>query len=163
MVRTLCIVLLLLLMPVQTAHAFDEHINEACTRWNVPKKLVLAIMKQESGKNPWAVNVAGRSYMPVTKAEAVKIANAARASGKSFDVGIMQVNSYWLKRFGFTPEYALEPRNNIIIGTWILKNEIQRFGLGWQAVASYHTPVAKNPERGRRYAQSVINILKRMP
>jgi soluble lytic murein transglycosylase-like protein len=75
----------------------------------------------------------------------------------------MQINSYWLRRFGFTPEYVIEPQKNIIIGTWILSKEIQRYGLGWKAVASYHTPVDRNPDRGRNYAISVINHLKRMP
>ena len=139
------------------------HVAEACARWDVPQKLVLAIIQQESGDNPWAVNVAGRSYFPTSRAAALRLADAARLAGKSYDLGLMQINSFWLKRFKLTPDFVIEPRNNIIIGTWILANEIRRHGFGWQAVASYHTPVAKNPERARRYALSIISHLKRMP
>ncbi len=144
-------------------NAYQPFITAACQRWDVPEKLVRAIARQESGHNPWAVNVSGKSYMPASKAEALDVANTAYRQGRSFDVGLMQINSYWLRRFGFSPEYVIEPERNIIIGVWILSKEIERFGLGWKAVASYHTPVEKNPERGKRYALSVIHHLRRLP
>jgi soluble lytic murein transglycosylase-like protein len=140
---------------------YDHIITAACAHFNVPKKLVVAIAKQESGHNPWAVNVAGRGYQPKSQDEALAIANAAWAKGQSFDLGLMQINSFWLRRFNITPEYVIEPGRNIIIGTWILSREVERYGLSWRAVASYHTPVEKNPERGRKYAASVIDILRR--
>ncbi|MBQ4133450.1 MAG: lytic transglycosylase domain-containing protein, partial [Desulfovibrionaceae bacterium] len=105
-------------------------------------------------------NVTGKSFMPNSKEDALAVANQAWEAGKSFDVGLMQINSQWLRRFSLTPEYVLDPERNIIIGTWILAQEIKRFGLGWKAVASYHTPVNKNAERGRKYATAVIRQLK---
>jgi soluble lytic murein transglycosylase-like protein len=137
----------------------EKLVSAACARWNVPQKLVLAIIARESGHNPWAVNVAGIAHMPSSRAEALRIANAAWAAGKSFDLGLMQINSYWLRRFGLFPEYVLEPRRNIIIGTWILSQEIARHGLGWRAVAGYHTPDA---ERGKKYALSILKQLRGM-
>jgi soluble lytic murein transglycosylase-like protein len=134
-------------------------VSVACARWNVPQKLVLAIIARESGHNPWAVNVAGTAHMPSGRAEALRIANAAWAAGKSFDLGLMQINSYWLRRFGLSPEYVIEPRRNVIIGTWILSKEIARHGLGWKAVAGYHTPDA---ERGKKYAVSILKHLRGM-
>ena len=103
--------------------------------------------------------MAGQSYMPHSREEALEIANRAWAEGCSFDVGLMQINSYWLKRFGLTPEYVIDPERNIIIGAWILSKEIDRYGLTWKAVASYHTPVNRNAERGRKYAAAVIQHL----
>ena len=142
---------------------YQAQIIEAARTFDVPPRLIAAIMRQESGFNPWAVNVAGRGHMPGSREDALHIANQAWAAGKSFDVGLMQINSYWLRRFGFTPEYVIDPERNIIIGTWILAQEIKRYGLGWQAVASYHTPVNKNTERARKYAAAVISHLKQIP
>jgi soluble lytic murein transglycosylase-like protein len=79
--------------------------------------------------------------------------------GDSFDVGLMQINSYWMRRFGLDPHLVLDPRINIRLGVWILAKEIDRFGITWQAVASYHTPLDRNPERGRNYAASVLRQL----
>ena len=114
-----------------------------------PPKLVEAIARQESGLNPLAVNVAGKSYSPATRAEAERIIQSALASGKSFDVGLMQVNSWWMERYGIPPASLLDPDVNAAWGKWILAQEISRHGLNWQAVGKYHSP---DTERGRRYA-----------
>lgn len=132
-----------------------------CERYQVPPALALAIARQESRGNPWAVNIQGRSYAPASREEALALINA-RGKGRSFDVGLMQVNSWWLRRLGISPVMALEPKNNVLIGVWILAQEIQRHGLNWKAVASYHTPLSRNPERGRRYAASVVRHLKQL-
>jgi soluble lytic murein transglycosylase-like protein len=133
-----------------------------CAKYKVPKSLALAIARQESGIQPWALNIAGRSYRPKTKAEAVKIAQEALEQGRSFDVGIMQINSYWIKKYDFPLEQLLEPANNIKVGVWILAHEIKRHGLNWTAVAYYHTPVHKNPQRGQHYAALVNGHLKKV-
>ncbi len=114
-----------------------------------PPKLVEAIARQESDLNPLAVNVAGKSYLPATREEAERIIQAAQAAGKSFDVGLMQVNSWWMERYGIPPTSLLDPEVNAAWGKWILAQEISRHGLNWQAVGKYHSP---DTERGRRYA-----------
>ena len=140
-----------------------KYVSDAGMRWNVPVRLLVAIMRQESGGRPWAVNVAGIAHQPGSRGEALEIIRDAQAAGKSFDVGLMQINSTWIRRLNLPPEYALEPVNNVFIGAWILSQEIARHGLGWRAVASYHTPVDKNPDRGRRYALAVIEHLWKLP
>ena len=114
-----------------------------------PSRLVEAIARQESGLNPLAVNVAGKSYYPTTRAEAEAIIRQAQAAGKSFDVGLMQINSWWMERYGIPPASLLDPAVNRVWGEWILTREIARHGLNWKAVGKYHSP---DPERGRQYA-----------
>lgn len=114
-----------------------------------PPKLVEAIAVQESGLNPLAVNVAGKSYSPATREEAERIIQSAQASGKSFDVGLMQINSWWMERYDIPPASLLDPEINAAWGKWILAQEISRHGLNWLAVGKYHSP---DTERGRRYA-----------
>ena len=114
-----------------------------------PPALVKAIAKQESGLNPLAVNVAGKSYYPATREEAERLIREAIAAGKSFDVGKMQINSWWMNRFGIDPVSLLDPDVNEAWGKRILAEEIARHGLNWQAVGKYHSP---DTERGRQYA-----------
>lgn len=114
-----------------------------------PPALVNAIARQESGLNPLAVNVAGKSYYPATREEAERLIRDALAAGKSFDVGKMQINSWWMKRFGIDPIALLDPDVNESWGKRILAEEIARHGLNWQAVGKYHSP---DSERGRQYA-----------
>ena len=114
-----------------------------------PPKLVEAIARQESGLNPLAVNVAGKSHYPTTREEAENIIKQAQAVGKNYDVGIMQINSWWVKRLNIDMFSLLDPVINEHWGKLILKEEITRHGLNWQAVGKYHSP---DLERGRRYA-----------
>jgi len=117
-----------------------------------PPALLNAIGIQESGMNSLAINVAGKSHYPATREEAVKIIQEAQAAGKSFDVGMFQVNSWWMKRYGIPPESLLDPEVNRQWGLFILGQEIARHGLNWKAVAKYHSP---DMERGRRYAWKI--------
>ncbi len=114
-----------------------------------PAPLVEAIARQESGLNPLAVNIAGKSYYPATREEAEQLIQKAIAAGQSFDVGKMQINSWWMERLGIDPLSLLDPATNERWEKWILAEEISRHGLNWKAVGKYHSP---DPERGRLYA-----------
>ena len=114
-----------------------------------PAPLVEAIARQESGMNHLAVNVAGKSYYPTTREETEQLIQKAIAAGLSFDVGKMQINSWWVERYGIDPVSLLDPATNERWGKRILAEEIARHGLNWKAVGKYHFP---DLERGRRYA-----------
>lgn len=164
----LLLLALLFCQPVR-AGALQERQRELeplfdapCVRYQVPKVLALAIARQESGCHPWILNISGRDVRPGSREEALRYAHWAMRAGRSFDVGIMQVNSYWIRKYGWPLEQVLEPANNVQIGIWILAQEIRRHGLNWKAVAYYHTPLHKNPERGRAYARSVVRHVKKI-
>ena len=89
------LILFLLAFLFLTAPALADVFDAPCSRYRVPKPLVLAIAKTESG---------------------------------------------------------LDPRNNAMLGVWILANEIRRHGYTWTAVGAYHSPT---PARQRMYAQVV--------
>lgn len=138
---------------------FDEAFSHACSRYGVPKTLALAIAHHESSMQPWALNVAGKSFFPATKEEALRITAVAIEQQRSFDVGLMQVNSWWLNKLQIAPEVAIIPRNNIMLGVWILAQEIQRHGFNWKAVGAYHSPTHS---RQRRYAYSIAQHYQRL-
>jgi soluble lytic murein transglycosylase-like protein len=114
-----------------------------------PPGLMEAIARQESGMNPLAVNVAGKDYYPATREEAMRIIRQAQAADKSYDVGLHQINRYWIDKYSIPPESLLDPEINRQWATAILEDEIIRHGLNWKAIGKYHSP---DMERGRRYA-----------
>lgn len=140
--------------------AIDALFDGPCAKYQVPKVLALAIARQESGYHPWIINISGRDFRPRSREEALRVAEWAWRAGRSFDVGIMQVNVYWIRKYGWPLDQVLEPANNVKIGVWILAQEIQRHGLNWKAVAYYHTPLHRNPERGRAYARAIVAHVK---
>lgn len=126
----------------------------------VPQNVIIAIAKVESGFNPWALNIEGRSYHFDTKAGAVAKADEALKAGQSFDVGLMQINNWWLKRFNIPLADAFNPETNIYFGSWILKQEMERHGDLWLAVGAYHSP---KPARANSYARKVKAVWKDNP
>jgi hypothetical protein len=126
---------------------------EAAQKYNVPVLLLPAIAEQESGNNPWALNIAGKSYMPKSKEEALQ---TLRDNYKpSFDVGLMQVNSFWIRRLNLRVEDVFEPNVNITIAAYILDECFHTYGTNWKALGAYHHPPHKNSARSLNYAKVV--------
>ena len=148
-------IVLMLFCLLCTTPAHADVLDGPCQRYSVPKVLALAIMKQESDGNPWCVNVEGRDFHARSKEEALDVIR--RNSNRSYDVGLMQVNSWWLRHLGITPEAAIDPANNVQLGLWILASEIRRHGLSWKAVGAYHSP---NPIRQASYARLIARHLR---
>lgn len=140
--------------------AVAELFAAPCLELGIPCPLTMAIARVESGFHPWSLNIEGRSFRFGNKGEALAKARSALASGRSFDVGLMQVNSWWLKRYGIALEAALDPLANIYLGGWILKSEIDRHKNLRAAIGAYHSP---NPDKARRYADVVLAALERGP
>lgn len=160
---------LCLFLPHSAAGSIDVRQNVLhvlfdgpCAQLGVPKTLALAIARHESGLHPYILNIAGKAVHLRTQEQALHITRQALARGLSFDVGLMQVNVYWIKKYKLPLETVLDPQSNVKIGVWILSQEIKRHGLSWRAVASYHTPLHKNPDRGRAYALAILNQMRKL-
>ena len=128
---------------------FEECWERAAVRYDIPVKLLQAIAYVESRMLP----------------DARKI----NRNG-SIDYGLMQVNSRWLrylKPYGITGESLKEPCTNIMVGAWILKQEILRYGFNWMAVGAYHAGAytrfneSVKRERYISYSLKVYNVINR--
>lgn len=133
-----------------------EHFIVGCEKWGTPASLAMAVANVESGFHPWAINIQGKSHYMENRESALALIERASAQRKSFDIGVMQINSYWLRRLKLDPVDVIDPRINIIIGCWILSEELKRYGMTWKAIGAYHTPIDKNPARARAYANKVL-------
>ena len=129
--------------------------EQACFEKGVPPKVAFAIAQHESGMNPFAVNVAGKSYLPRTKKQALAIIQEAEAQNQSYEVGLMQINSQWFSRLGVSPTSLLEADKNIDTGVKILAGEFGKHGKNWTAVGYYHSPT---PTRGLAYSWKIYQL-----
>ena len=148
-----------LVSGIEVAEENQASFFEAAAREvDVPPELTQAIARVESGGTPYALNVEGRGYFFDSKEEALAAASEAQAAGKGFDSGVMQINNWWLKRYDIPLEAVFDPAANILLGSWILRQELDRHGDTWTAVARYHSP---NTDRGNQYVALVRRALER--
>lgn len=89
-----------------------------------------AIVRTESGFNPYAIGVVhGRLVrQPSNAAEAIATARALQVKGWNFSVGLAQVNHANWRAYGLTTENAFEPCRNLAAGAAILRN---CFAVAW--------------------------------
>jgi soluble lytic murein transglycosylase-like protein len=158
-------IILFLLIVIQPFPAGAEPVSpamfqQAAQSFDVPADLIRAIARVESGLSPWTINVEGKGYVFDSKEKAMEKAQEADKSGKSYDSGVMQVNNFWLKKYGIPLEAALDPAANIHLGSWILKQELLRHGETWSAVGAYHSP---NTDKSQIYIEKIKNSLAAGP
>lgn len=116
-----------------------------------------AIVKQESGGQPWVINDNNgkRSYQLGSKAEAVLKATELISAGHSIDMGLAQINSKNLGWLGLSVEQVFDPCTNIAAGAKVLAQGYQNTGSLAAALSMYNTGRADSP-RGQEYARQVF-------
>lgn len=107
---------------------------------------------------PWAINNAGKSFIPNSQQEAELLLNKILDDGKqNVDVGIMQVNLRWHGHRVTKPEHLLNPNTNLEIGARLLAEAIQsapnNLALG---VGRYYS--WKNVPAAVEYGQQVLAL-----
>lgn len=116
-----------------------------------------AVVKQESGGQPWVVNnnTTRKSMAFASKAVAVAAAVAAVGRGESVDMGLAQINSKNLPALGLTVEQVFDPCTNIAAGANILAASYGRAGSLGGALSMYNTG-RFDSKIGATYAQKVF-------
>jgi soluble lytic murein transglycosylase-like protein len=127
--------ILFILYPLLViAFCFDE----AAREYGINPNLLRSIARIESNNNPSAVN---------------------HNSNGSSDVGIMQINSSWIKTMGLEYQELLKnPCYNVMIGAKILKKCMDKHGYTWEAIGCYN---AVNPYMRVKYSWRIFGELNR--
>ena len=131
----------ILFMFSNLAHAMDinQCFNIASAQYKIPTKLLRAIAMTETQLDPLAVHI---------------------NSNHSYDIGIMQINSYWLpklNRVGISRVELFNGCENIQVGAWILAQNIKQYGFSLRAIGAYNST---DPELQDRYAHRVMSYLR---
>lgn len=136
--KRLSLLSLLIALVVGPGSAEATCFAEAAARYQVSERLLRSIQVTE--------NTSG-------KADAV---NTSNADG-SKDIGLMQINSWWLPKlsgYGIGEAELLNPCVSINVAAWILANNIKTYGHTWKAVGAYNSPYV---ESQRIYIKKVMN------
>ncbi|MFN7710288.1 MAG: lytic transglycosylase domain-containing protein [Holosporales bacterium] len=154
------------LSPLNSHNACRAHITRQELLKGIPRHLLTAIAKVESGRWhkerkeivawPWTVNAEGEGRYFATKAEAVAAVRQLMARGvKSIDVGCAQINLHHHKHAFRTLEEAFDPKTNVEYAADFLLQLKNTQGSWTKAVAYYHSAT---PAHHIPYARKVYDI-----
>lgn len=148
---------------------------EQCSNKNAHPTVMLAIIKTESGGNPNAINInkdsngrkARIAAQPKNREQAIQWVNYLEKNGYNFDVGLAQVNSINIRKYGYRAQDALDVCTNLRMASDILKknyssalykNGDQQYAIR-MAISAYNTG---NYRSGfsNGYVSKVINNTK---
>jgi soluble lytic murein transglycosylase-like protein len=154
---SLALAFLLVFLPTQCWGISPGVYILASAATGIPLELILAVSHVESGFQPSAINVAGRSFFPLSRHEAESI---LKGSGANVDIGLMQINwGHWGKKLGLSKSDLLDPRLNVFLGATILEHCVRARGDWWKGVGLYHSP---HDSRQRAYVEKVWQSYRRV-
>lgn len=124
------------------AEPFGECFTVAAEAYHIPRHILVAIAKVESGFNPNAYN---------------------QNSNGTKDIGIMQINSShirYLEKYGISESLLWNPCANIKVGAWVLASQMAIHGKTWRAVGAYN---AKDETKRKAYIHKVWVTMRGLP
>ena len=106
----------------------------ASLEYEVPYETLYGLAYVESSFHPYAVNFRGERYFFSNPTQALEfVRNKDR-----YDAGLMQINSYWVYKYGIDPWWLFDPYYNAMLGASILRYCIDIYGNTWKAIDCYH-------------------------
>jgi len=137
----------LLLVLTWHTHSFSFCFTRAGEHYGISPLILKAISKVESNYNPYATNY---------------------NKDGSMDYCHMQINSYWVKHLGYRWRFLNNPCYCTMVGAWILKQCINKYGYTWDAVACYHTGKSikelkgKRKEKAKKYIKKIVRAIQQI-
>lgn len=129
---------------------------------HIAPRTELAVIRVESGGNPWTIDddTARRSYTFATKQNALHMAKKLVAAQHNLDIGLTQLNTFWLTPMHMSITQAFEPCTNVWAGATVLARSYTaaaaRYGPGETAL--FHAFEAYNSghmDGAQQYAEIV--------
>ena len=127
--------------------------KDAEKKYGLPENILLSISRVESGYQkvdgvirawPWTLNAGGDSAYFQTKEDALRsLEERIRKGVKNVDIGCMQLNYRWHKKFFKSLSDMISPTKNVDYGARFLKKLHQRHGSWEKAVKYYHSSKSK--------------------
>jgi soluble lytic murein transglycosylase-like protein len=135
------------------AHATGcyEHVGPAEARYGIPAGLLTAVVRTESGGNPFALNADGAAYFPSGRDEARSMIAALYGRGaRNVDVGCGQISMRHHPQFALND--SLDSARNVDYAASFLAHLYGVYGSWAAAVAHYHS---SDPARQAEYLRRV--------
>lgn len=122
------------------------YVNHSCVlaaahRYQISPQILEAHVYVESRGNPYAVSAPKHgqpnSQGVLTYSTAHQRVQQLSRKGVMLDVGLAQINSTHMHRFGLDPVVLLDPCTNLQWAAYVIRDNINHYGETWTAVGRY--------------------------
>ena len=122
-------------------YKYDLYFKEASQQFNIPFILLKSIALTENYKFNSKIK--------------------RKNKNKTYDYGLMQINSIWLKKFKLKPKHLFDPRTNIFVAAYILRRIINKYGYSWDSIGLYHSSTNIYKYKWlKKLKQNILYIIK---
>ena len=154
-----CLIIALISI-IKPFKAYGNTFKEIGRLTGVNYKILVSVAYVESGLNPYAVDVDGRAYFFKDKGEAVRAVKRYVREYSSVDIGLMQVNyEIWGRYLNLPVSRMFNPRINILIGAYILRHYIKKYGYSWKTIGRYHSARSWSNYNYRRKIRYIYGLI----
>lgn len=127
----------------------------------LPKSFYSFEREYQSVSNQFGVPILLLKAVTLTENHKFKYDIKRENTNDTFDYGLMQINSLWLKEFKLSEAQLLNPYFNIQAGGRILSKLIKRHGYNWSSIGRYHSSTLKLKEKWiKRVKENIKYIIK---
>ena len=131
------VLVFVLLISFKTFSSENYCFEEAGERYHINPYLLFTIAQVESNLNPQAIN---------------------RNKNGTYDIGLMQINSKWLKvlkKWGIEEKDLFNPCQNVFVGAWVLRQCINKYGNTWKSIDCYNK--GSKAKESSKYVWKIYN------
>jgi len=153
----------LVLLLILFTHCYADPFDEASRETGIPRQVLVAVAKVESGLHPFAFAVWTKAPIPKlriscererfirgkflynecylkSRKEASDFLSFLLSSPAvlNFSVGLMQINSSWIRVLNVDPYLLLDENMNVLLGALILKHYLELEGDWLKALSRYY-------------------------
>ena len=141
---------------------------EAGNKYNVNYKTLRAIAEVESNNYPYVINVnKGHIFKGSHKFDNSFTANLYMdtildTTFANYDIGVCQINNWWLDKLDLDNEDLLDPETNIEVAASIYAQNLKRCNYEIYCALSLYNTGKKNSTIGYKYAKKVLRARKKL-
>lgn len=155
--------------PAENAQLCDLAAVQAANKTGVPRNVLLAIARVESGRTvagrhvpwPWTVNENGQGAWFKSSAEALSHVTLAVENGETnLDVGCFQISYRWHGAEFSTLAAMLDPEQNALYAARYLQRLFEKEGSWDRAIGAYHS---RHDSSASGYLEKVTAVLGGLP
>lgn len=168
MQKNLILAIIIIILMMTGCSSKKNYFIEASKKYNINYKTLRAIAEVESNNYEYVINVnknhifKGPHIFDNYFTANMYMDLVLDPTFANYDVGVCQINTFWLDKLGIDNEDLLDRKTNIYIAAKIYKDNLKRCKNNIYCALSMYNTGKKKSKAGYKYAKKVIKARNKL-